>query len=202
MNKIIRAISIVLLGAAAAALFLFYTPLIDGKSPKDFAMGNDIVKYALGGLLVLSAFITPRALGFKTKKVLRVLLGLVIIALPIVAGLIPNKDIPIGPASLNLTYTIIGGGYVIVFLFLMIMHIIELIKRRGISKIFVPFADLAMMVLVFCLYVKLVVPQIDQISFYQYVQMGLQYAHYVAGGLLAAAGVIAILELFVRKKAA
>ena len=40
-----------LLSAAAATMFLFYNPFINGASSKDLVMGNDIVKYVLGGLL-------------------------------------------------------------------------------------------------------------------------------------------------------
>ena len=210
MNKVIRIISIVLLGAAAAAMFLFYNPIINGASPKDLVVGNDIVKYVLGGLLVLSAFLTLRVFGFKTLKVSRIIIGLIAIGLPIAVRFIPNKEIPIGPASLDLSYTIIGGGYIIVFLLLFFMHFIEIFRRKGVSKIFIPFADLGMIVLVFGLYIYLCIPALqdhaDQApaalqTVLQYVSIAMQYAHYVIGGLLAAAGVSAVVELFVRKQA-
>ena len=210
MNKVLRVLSIVLLGAAAAAMFLFYNPIISGLSPKDIATGNDIVKYVLGGLLVLSAFLTLKVFGFKTLKVFRVLIGVIVIAIPIAVKFVPNQDIPIGPASLNLHYTIIAGGYIVVFLLLFFMHLIEIFRRKGVSKIFIPFADLGMIVLVFGLYIYLCIPALQEHAdqapaalqtVLQYVSIAMQYAHYVIGGLLAAAGVFAIVELFVRKQA-
>ena len=201
MNKVLRIISIVLLGAAAAAMFLFYTPLIDGKSPAAFVLGSEIVVYALGGLLLLSGILCFRSFGFKNKRVFRIIIGAIVIGLVVATKVLPNTPISIGPVTIYLSYLIFGLGYFVVFLLLFILHLAELGSRKGVSKIFPPFADLILMVFALALYASLAVPMITQLPFYSYIELGLKYVHYGVGGFLAATFLFAVIELFIRKPA-
>lgn len=199
MKKVLRLISVVLLGAASAAMFLFWQPLFNGEAIAKYAVELELVKYIFGGLLVFSGIFSFRSVGFKNRRITRILIGAVIIGITVAAKVVPGKQIPVGPAYIELTYLISGGGLVVACFLLFGMHFSEIFSRRGLAKIFAPLVDLVFMVFIFALYAKLIVPQIDQVSFYQYVELALQYGHYACGGLLAVEFLFSFLELFIRK---
>ena len=215
MNKIIRIISIVLLGAASAAMFLLWTPLIKGQSVAEFVTSNDWVIYALAGLLGLSAFLCIKAFGLKKKKIMRLLIALIAIGVVIASKKVPNQEIKLGDFAMYLTplillnelsilfnikiaFTIpITTGFVFAYLF--VVHMLELFKRRGLAKLFSPLADIVMIVVVALVYIEAVAPIITEAPFYNYIEMAHQYAPYAAGGLLAIEFAFSLLELFIFK---
>lgn len=199
MKKVLRFISVILMGVLCAAMFLFWQPLFNGQSISQYALELDLVKYVIGGLLVFSGLFSFRSVGFKNRRITRILVGAVVIGVTVAVKVVPGKQIPVGPAYIELTYLISGGGLVVACFLLFGMHFSEIFSRRGLAKIFAPLVDLVFMVFIFALYAKLIVPQIDQISFYQYVELALQYGHYACGGLLAVEFLFSFLELFVRK---
>lgn len=199
MKKVLRIISVILIGAFSAAMFLFWQPLFNGDSIALCAQELDVVKYVLGGLLIFSGIFSFKSVGFKNRRITRILIGAVVIGVTVAAKVVPGKQIPVGPAYIELTYLISGGGLVVACFLLFGMHFSEIFSRRGLAKIFAPLIDLVLMVFIFALYAKLIVPQIDQVSFYQYVELVLQYGHYACGGLLAVEFLFSFLELFIRK---
>ena len=199
MKKVLRIISVILIGAFSAAMFLFWQPLFNGDSIALCAQELDVVKYVLGGLLIFSGIFSFRSVGFKNRRITRILIGAVVIGITVAVKVVPGKQIPVGPAYIELTYLISGGGLVVACFLLFGMHFSEIFSRRGLAKIFAPLVDLVFMVFIFAFYAKLIVPQIDQVSFYQYVELALQYGHYACGGLLAVEFLFSFLELFIRK---
>ena len=199
MNKIIRIISIVLLGAASAAMFLLWTPLIKGQSVAEFVTSNDWVIYALVGLLGLSAFLCIKAFGLKKKKIMRLLIAVIAIGVVIASKKVPNQEIKLGDFAMYLTPLILAGGFIFVFAYLFVVHMLELFKRRGLAKLFSPLADIVMIVVVALVYIEAVAPIITEAPFYNYIEMAHQYAPYAAGGLLAIEFAFSLLELFIFK---
>ena len=199
MKKVLRIISVILIGAFSATMFLFWQPLFNGDSIALVAQELDVVKYVLGGLLIFSGIFSFRSVGFKNRRITRILIGAVVIGATVAAKVVPGKQIPVGPAYIELTYLISGGGLVAACFLLFGMHFSEIWSRRGLAKIFAPLVDLVFMVFILALYAKLIVPQIDQVSFYKYVELALQYGHFACGGLLAVEFLFSFLELFIRK---
>ena len=201
VNRLIRLVSVALLGIVAMLMFLAYEPVIPGgKTPIDFAMNEQIVRYLLPALLLVSAFLCNKGFGFKNKKIFRGFIAILAIAVPIATRFVPEQ-IELFGYTAYLRYLVLGGGYAVVFLFLFFLHLAELGSRKGLSKIFAPLADLAMVMFVAVLYVVVAVPIIVQAPFYQYIEYGLKYGHYVVGGILSVELLFAIIELFVRKAA-
>ena len=201
MNKIIRFISIILLGIVGLVMLIAKEPFLPGgRSAIEFVKGEAFVGYLLPGLLIVSAFLCLKRFGFKNKKVFRVLVGLLFIAVPIATRFVPG-EIALFGFTLNLPKLVLGGGYAVAFFFLFFLHLLELGSRKGASKFFAPLADLALVVYAPLLYVNEVIPEITQAPFYQYIEYGLNYGHLVVGGLLTATFVFALLELFLRKPA-
>ena len=201
MNKVLRIISVALLGVAATAMFLFWTPCINGHSPAQLVLGKSEIRYTLGALLLVSGILCFRSFGFRNRRVLRIVYGAIAIGLIVAAKMFEGKTLTFGQVTVYWEYLILGGGYVVLFLLLFIMHLTELGSRKGLSKIFSPFTDLVFMVFAFVLYVQLAVPLVDHVGFYQYIVLGQQYGHYACGGFLALTFVFAFIELFTRKSA-
>ena len=201
MNKVLRIISIILLGAFSAAMFLMWTPLIKDEALISFALYKDEVKFVLPGLLFLSGVLCLRVFGFKNKNVLRIIVALLAIGVGVLAILLPEKVDVRGDVEIHTKYVFLGIGYVVVFLLLFVLHIVELGSRKGFSKIIAPLADLALMAFIFSIYVGIAVPVASTTTFGEYVGYVVKYGHYACGGLLAAEFLFAVIELFTRKAA-
>ena len=201
MNKVIRIISILLLGAAAAAMFLWNTAVIKGATISQIAFSNKVVPFALPGLLLVSGIICFRSWGFKNLRILRIIIGALGIAVALLPTFLPPMQMNKGDVVIDLKIAIIGISYVAVFLLLFFVHFIEIFRRKGVSKVFIFLADLVMMVLLFAHFGVLAVPAVTQIPQYSYFELVFQYAHYAVGGVLALVFVLAVLELFLRKPA-
>lgn len=200
MNKVLRIVSIVLLGLAAAAFFLWNTKLIGEASVSEFAFSSDVVKFALPGLLVLSGVLCFRSFGFRNRRILRMIVGVLGIAVALLPMFLPEMQMSKGDVVIDEKIAIIGIAYVVLFLLLFVVHFIEIFTRKGVNKIFIILADLVMMVLMFAHYGPLAVPQVSQLKeVYFYFELVYTYGHLAMGGVLSLVFVLAVLELFLRK---
>ena len=200
MNKVLRIISVALMGAASAAMFLLWTPVFNGQTVAEYIKNNDIVVYVLAGLLALSGLLCVKAAGFRKKKIMRIIIAVIAVAISIVPSKVSlPTTVPAGDLLIFIRPLILGAGYAFVFIYLFVLHFIEQFSRRGFSKIFSPLADLAMVIAVALIYINSIVPEISKASFYEYIELAHQYIPYVAGGLLALEFAFGVLELFIRK---
>ena len=145
MNKVLRIISIVLLGAAAAAMFLMYTPITDDSAVITYALYKDEIKLIIPALLFVSGILCMKVFGFKNKKAFRIVIALLAAGVGVLSLLLPDKVTTKGDIEIHAKFVFMALGYVIVFLLLFILHLVELGSRKGVSKIVSPFADIAMM---------------------------------------------------------